>query len=163
MSRGSVFFINSVICLFVFLTSPPLLSGNEILPSLKNIDRISFNQLIDRTKPACSDVDLKNGKLSKVGTYLKIAHCGYDMGFINNLAIQKGKPAPVIPEIPGQAGEFIVIDAVSNGDADSLKEDLEKLGAKRVTVYENVVSALFPKVKMPALAALKSLKFTRQK
>lgn len=92
--------------------------AEEPIHALENTTRISFNQLIDRTKPACSDVHLKDGKLSKVGKSLKVAYCGFNIGFINNLTIQKGLPAPVIPEIPGQAGEYIVIDATSNEDSE---------------------------------------------
>jgi hypothetical protein len=76
-------------------------------------------------------VKFEHGKLSKVGKSLKVAYCGFDIAFINNLAIQRGMPAPAIPEIPGQAGEFIVIDAESNGDSEALKEDLDSLGGKR--------------------------------
>jgi len=162
MGRVPLFLITSFLYFSIFLTAPSSIFGIEILPSLKNSNRISFNQLLDTTKPACSDVDFKDGKLSKLGTYLKIAHCGFDMLLINSLAVEKGIPAPEIREIPGQAGEFVVIDAYSNGDPDALKEDLERLGAKRVAAYENIVSALFPKVKLPALAALKSLAFAKQ-
>jgi Ca2+-binding RTX toxin-like protein len=55
----------------------------------------------------------------------------------------------------------VVIDTAASGDPEALATDLRALGARKVTVFGRVVSAVVPRSSIPALNSLSSLQLAR--
>ena len=59
------------------------------------------------------------------------------------------------------AGGSVVIDTAASGDPEALAADLRALGAKKVTVFGRMVSAIVPITSIPALNKLASMQLAR--
>lgn len=59
------------------------------------------------------------------------------------------------------ADDTVIIDAVAEGDSDALRADLEFIGATDAVSFGRMVSGRLPISRIPALAALKTLRFAR--
>ncbi|MEL7035692.1 MAG: S8 family serine peptidase [Cyanobacteria bacterium J06592_8] len=64
---------------------------------------------------------------------------------------------PLVPFVPQVYDGYIVIDAVAQEDGELLYADLLELGLKEGSIYENIVSGLFPVDNIPLLNNINSL------
>jgi hypothetical protein len=70
------------------------------------------------------------------------------------------KPAPALRSTIASAGD-VVIDTAASADPEALAADLRALGAKKVTVFGRMVSAILPMTSISELNKLSSLQLAR--
>ena len=99
----------------------------------------------------------KFGPMAKLSPSLVRLHERYASHLAQQTAVPFSSRDPLIRLVQGA----VVIDAVADGDIESLRADLEFLGMADAVAFGRIVSGHLPISSLPALAALTELRFAQ--
>lgn len=99
----------------------------------------------------------KDGPMAKLDHSLIELHQRYAA----HLASRSRAPFSADDPLIRLAGDYVIVDAVADGDAEALKANLEQLGMQQAVAFGRVVSGQLPISALPEAAALATLRFAR--
>jgi hypothetical protein len=102
-------------------------------------------------------VNGKAGEMHKIGPELKTLYEEYS----THLAAHETTSFQPSSQLVRVNDGRVVIDAVSTGDVNALKSDLESLGMQRAVAFGRIVSGELPIASIPAMEILASLNYAK--
>jgi hypothetical protein len=107
------------------------------------------------------DLKGKDGPLHKIGMDLIVVFQEFQDFQASGGSKTPGRPFKPANPLIRTAGRSVVIDAVANGDAETLKQQLAGLGLQHASVFGHVVSGYLPLQALGQAASLGSLRQAR--